>query len=442
MPFKYAVVLVAVARAASAAVASTFTAPAPAPTSPSPFYVGSSNSTITNTPDVPGKVFDRFIQIWLENTNYAQAASNPVFQNLSAQGITLNSFYAVTHPSEPNYMAVAAGDFFGLAGDQLVNVPNNISTVVDLLEEKGVSWSSYQENMPTDGYAGFNYTNPDNYTYYVRKHNPLVIFDSVGLNTTRAARIRNFNDFAVDVNNNSLSQWIFVTPNLRNDAHDTTVEYAAEWLTFWLLPLLGDANFNTARTLIVLSFDENEDYTVNNQVYSVLLGNVIPQTLWNTTDETFYTHYSTLSTVENNWDLGNLGRGDTNKTLANVFAFVANTTSYANNNLTTSNLPLLNATGTIPGPLNSDYYVPYLAPDINATGGGSGPTFVAPNLNMSLNATTAPAPVNLTVPAPGTNTTSPSTGAAVSVAVGVQGVLGAAFAVVAAGTVSLICELG
>ncbi|KAF9243720.1 phosphoesterase family-domain-containing protein [Melanogaster broomeanus] len=375
MSFKYAVVLLAVASAVLAASPpSTFTAPAPAPTSESSFYVGMSNGTITNTPNVPGKVFDRFIQIWLENTNYAEAAANPVFQNLSAQGITLSSYYALTHPSEPNYMAAAGGDFFGLASDALVHVPKNVSTIVNLLEDKDISWSSYQENMPTDGYPGFSFTNPDNYTYYMRKHNPLVLFDSVGLHEKRAARIRNFNDFAVDVTNDSLSQWIFVTPNMRDDGHDTTTEYAAGWLTFWLLPLLQDARFNTPKTLILLSFDENDDHKINNQIYSVLLGNAVPQTLWNTTDDTFYTHYSTLSTVENNWDLGNLGRGDTNKTLANVFAFVANATSYVNNNLTTSNLPLLNITGTIPGPLNPNYPAPWPAPNTDGTGGGSGPT--------------------------------------------------------------------
>lgn len=148
---------------------------------------------------MPGKVFDRFIQIWLENTNFAQASTDSVFQNLAAKGIILSSYYGVTHPSQPNYVASVGGDFFGLADDDLTYIPNNMSTIVDLLEARGISWSSYQENMPTDGYPGYNYTNPDNYTYYARKHNPLVIFDSVGQNATRATRIRNFNDFAVDV---------------------------------------------------------------------------------------------------------------------------------------------------------------------------------------------------------------------------------------------------
>lgn len=148
---------------------------------------------------VPGAVFDRLIQIWLENTDLNQAASQEVFQNLSSQGITLTSYYGLTHPSEPNYIGSVGGNFWGLDNDDLEYIPSNISTIVDLLDQKNISWAEYQENMPADGYGGFNYTNPDNYTYYVRKHNPLVIYNSVALNATRAARIRNFNDFAVDV---------------------------------------------------------------------------------------------------------------------------------------------------------------------------------------------------------------------------------------------------
>ncbi|KAN0073780.1 Phosphoesterase family domain containing protein [Tylopilus felleus] len=375
---KYLILLGAVLGSLAKNPPKTFTAPAAAPTDESSFYVGNSNGTITNTPNVPGKVFDRFIQIWLENVDFATALASPAFEKLTTQGILLTSYYSVTHPSEPNYIASVGGDFFGLASDDLTYIPNNVSTIVDLLELRGISWASYQENMPTDGFQGYSFTNPDGYTYYMRKHNPLVIYDSVGMNATRAARIRNFNDFAVDVNNNSLSQWIFVTPNMRDDGHDTSVSYAGDWLDYWLVPLLQDPNFNTPNTLIFLTFDENEDYSVNNNVFGLLLGGVIPQNLRNTKDDTFYTHYSILSTVQNNWSLDNLGRQDINKTVSNVFAFVADATSYQNNGLTTQNLPVLNLTGTYPGPLNPSDYAPWSAP-VNGTGAGGGPTYFPPN---------------------------------------------------------------
>lgn len=150
------------------------------------------------------------------------------------------------------------------------------------------------------------------YTYYVRKHNPLIIFDSVASIPSRASRIRNFNGFAADVNASAIPQWAFITPNLVDDAHDTNIDYGAQWIQFWLLPLLNNTAFNDNRTVIMLTFDENETDTVNNQVFTLLLGNGIPEKLRGTTDSTYYTHYSILSTVQSNWGLGSLGRGDTN----------------------------------------------------------------------------------------------------------------------------------
>jgi acid phosphatase len=94
---------------------------------------------------------------------------------LASQGILLTNFYAVTHPSEPNYCAVAGGDYFGITDDSMHAVPAQVASVVDILEEKGISWAEYQEDMPYSGFQGFNYTVPANdYVEYVRKHNPLV----------------------------------------------------------------------------------------------------------------------------------------------------------------------------------------------------------------------------------------------------------------------------
>ncbi|KAG1220881.1 hypothetical protein G6F68_021078 [Rhizopus microsporus] len=56
--------------------------------------------------------------------------------------------------------------------------------------------------------------------------------------------------------------------------------------------------------------------------------------------DTFYSHYSTLNTVELNWELGSLGRQDANKTMNNVFAFAAKTLHYKNKNVSESEIPL------------------------------------------------------------------------------------------------------
>ncbi|KAI0772894.1 phosphoesterase family-domain-containing protein [Trametes elegans] len=389
---------------AFAAIAQSFAPPAASPESSSANYTGQTNGTISNGPVVKGKAFDRFIQIWIENTDYETAASSPVFQNLSKQGVRCDQFYAVTHPSEPNYLAAVGGDFFGAGDDNFYHIPQNVSTVVDLLEAKNISWASYQENMPYDGFTGFNFTqnnyltNQGQYTYYVRKHNGLVVFDSVANVTERALRIRNFNDFANDLKADVLPQWSFITPNLVNDGHDTTIDFVGDWLNYWLVPLLADPKFNTNRTLILLTFDETETYTINNRIYTLALGGGVPKALRGTADSTFYTHYTALSTVEANWGLGALGRGDTNATLNNVLAFVAHAANWTNNGIegNSSSIPLLNLTGTIPGPLNAELYQPFAAPNATGKSAGGGPVFVAAGVDANLTAAALPAPVNLT----------------------------------------------
>ena len=103
----------------------------------------------------------------------------------------------------------------------------------------------------------------------------------------------------------------FVTPNMVNDAHDTTIDFAASFLSYWLEPLLSDERFNDNRTLILVTFDENENYDINNNIFAVLLGGAVPGELRGTVDTTYYTHYSSMSSVQANWGLGSLGRGDT-----------------------------------------------------------------------------------------------------------------------------------
>lgn len=95
--------------------------------------------------------------------------ASPEWQALIKQGTLLSSYYGVTHPSEPNYLAMVAGDFFGVQDDwqgvfynQTIkasqgkdpawgayNFPASILTIVDLLERKGLTWGMYNQ------FAGF-----------------------------------------------------------------------------------------------------------------------------------------------------------------------------------------------------------------------------------------------------------------------------------------------
>lgn len=55
--------------------------------------------------------------------------------------------------------------------DNFNQVPSNISTVIDLLEDKGISWGHYQEDLPYSGFEGIAWVNQRNGANdYVRKH--------------------------------------------------------------------------------------------------------------------------------------------------------------------------------------------------------------------------------------------------------------------------------
>ncbi|KAF8126676.1 phosphoesterase family-domain-containing protein [Mycena galopus ATCC 62051] len=422
--------LAASVRLASAATAQVFAPASKGPLVQTANYTSFSNSTLKDKPKTKGKVFNRIIQIWFENTDFSTTASTPLFESLAEQGILLTNYNGVTHPSEPNYIASAGGDFFGASGDYMFHIPSNISCIVDLLEEREVTWATYQENMPTDSFYGNSCASPfpplcsdqmifpgcsqlhrdelhlpgaAPYEYYLRKHNPLIIFDAVSQDAERVKRVRTFNDFANDVVNGTLPQWMFVTPNIVDDAHDTTIDFAASFLEYWLLPLLDDPRVNDEETLILVTFDETETYTIQNTVYALLLGGAVPLSDRGTTDDTLYTHYSSLTTVQANWDLQSLGRQDTVPGVSNIFEFVAEKTGHKNTILPANEVPQFNLTGVASGPLASNYYVPFAAPNVKAKTVTGRPVLTRPGLDLRLTPGSLPKPVNLTA----LNTTSP-----------------------------------
>lgn len=252
------------------------------------------------------------------------------FAAFAKKGITLSNYYGVTHPSEPNYLAAIAGDYFGMQNDDFNRVDKNVSTVIDLLEHRGISWGLYQEDMPYSGYEGFSYVNrKTGANDYVRKHNPAVLADVITRDERRLSQIKNLSmidtsksQFHKDLKANKLPQWMFITPNMTSDGHDSSVTVAGKWCHDFLSPLLSDDKF-LQNTLVIVTFDENETYAIQNRILALLLGDAVPKHLHGTTDNSFYNHYSEIATVQANWDLPTLGRWDVG---ANVLKLVGEKT--------------------------------------------------------------------------------------------------------------------
>jgi hypothetical protein len=89
---------------------------------------------------------------------------------VASQGITLTNYNAITHPSQPNYVASVGGDTHWVWEDWMFRIDSDVKTIVDLLEDAGVSWSLYQEDMPYSGFEGNWVNHETGANDYVRKH--------------------------------------------------------------------------------------------------------------------------------------------------------------------------------------------------------------------------------------------------------------------------------
>lgn len=198
----------------------------------------------------------------------------------------------------------------GVGGDSNQDVEGD--NLVDLLETQNISWKAYEEDYPVDQgcFAG------DSHGKYRRKHNPFVSFDNIRNNASRCGNIVNADQLWTDIESEVLPRFIFYTPDISNDGHDTGLAEGASWAYKFVNRLL-DYQVMRDETLIVLTYDEGL-LVGENKIFTLLIG---PQVPAGRMDNTRYTHYSLLRTIEENYGLGTLGRSDKD----------ANTFTYENN---------------------------------------------------------------------------------------------------------------
>ena len=293
---------------------STFT-PAPVLSTATLTPVPTLTPTATPKPLVPN--FEHIVIIMFENKEFGSVIGNPLMPNynrLAREYTLLTQYYAVTHPSLPNYIALMGGDTFGIdrnCNDCFIDEPS----LPDLIEASGRTWKTYQEDMPEPCYLGDTHL-------YVQKHNPFIYFDRIRLDTARCERtIVPLIALQTDIETASLPNFIFITPNLCNDAHDCPLDVADAWLTELLGRLVPALDATGESYLLVMLFEEGQGNhsccglppeaggRVPVVFYSPLVKNGFE-------DPTPYTHYSLLKTISTAWDLPLLGHaGDESNVL-------------------------------------------------------------------------------------------------------------------------------
>jgi len=99
--------------------------------------------------------FDHIVLVMFENKASSQitASSAPYFQSLATQGASFSQSYAITHPSQPNYIALFSGSTQGVTSDSCPKTFSAGNLGAQLIAA-GLTFKGYSESMPSDGYTG------------------------------------------------------------------------------------------------------------------------------------------------------------------------------------------------------------------------------------------------------------------------------------------------
>ena len=238
--------------------------------------------------------------IWGENTNYATATSRPYLFSLLTTYSEYSNYLAVSHPSEPNYLAFGGGDTF-VSTDYAycLNLANQ--NLVDRLETGGIDWREYEENYPSSCSQN---------SLYVIKHDFFINFSSVNSNSSRTNKIYAFQGNSPstysELTGDYPPHFVTITPNLCNDGHDCGVSQFNSWLrdSTFFQDMLNSKYYTDGA--IFVTFDENASGSPN-RVYCVAIS---AQAKRGYKASTSYNHYSLLRTVEDNWGLPTLTAND------------------------------------------------------------------------------------------------------------------------------------
>lgn len=280
-----------------------------------------------------GRGFDHVFIIMMENTGYDTLIGNPnaPFINFAATttGLATN-YFGVAHPSQPNYIGATSGALNGVLDDNdiTIDVPN----VVDQLEAHRKTWKAYMQSYslcttPLDHACGNQ--------LYERKHNPFISYADVQNNPARVANIVDFSQLASDLANNTVANYVWISPDQCHDMHGRGATPADPCDFSQIQPLIstGDtflldtvnaimtSKAWTGNSVIFIMWDES-DFTGTgpdgfgdtsgccdaNPGGGHVVSLVISKRLnFGRSSGRPFNHYSMLQTIEDSWHLGCLG---------------------------------------------------------------------------------------------------------------------------------------
>ncbi|WP_442361863.1 alkaline phosphatase family protein [Mycobacterium sp.] len=214
--------------------------------------------------------------------------SAPFINALAANGAMMAQSFAETHPSEPNYLALFAGNTFGVTKDSCPVDAGAAPNLASELLAAGYTFVGFAEGLPAVGSTVCSAGK------YARKHVPWANFSNVP-----PANSLPFSAFPTG-NYAALPTVSFVIPDNDDDMHDGSVAQGDAWLN---RELSGYANWAVANnSLLIVTWDEDDNGS-HNQIPTVFYGAHVRPGTYNEQ----ISHYNVLSTLEQMYGLPKTG---------------------------------------------------------------------------------------------------------------------------------------
>jgi len=288
--------------------------------------------------------YDHIFVIVEENHGYTDVIGNraaPNLNALAAQYGVATHYFAVAHPSEPNYVALLGGSTFTVNSDnayyvQQVHAPSLISE----LDRAHVSWKAYLQSLPHPGYEGICYPAscngaPDKDPLYVSKHDGIQNF-TTSLNPADWSRQAPIGQLPADLRSGHLPAFSWVIPDECHDQHgdppycidsgstgggdpqdQRLVTVGDQYLGQLVAQITGARFWARGNNAIDIVYDEGDNNVGGGgRVANVVITSHGPRHLQ---DPGHYSHYSLLETILRNFGVHCLQHACTATPMAPLF---------------------------------------------------------------------------------------------------------------------------
>lgn len=298
--------------------------------------------TITSKANVvaftPGNhKFDYVLVILMENqalNTIINGTSAPFMKSLAANYSLAVKYTGIAHPSLPNYLAIFSGQQYppwsagdcGPTGDTGSCTAGTNVNLVDRLEAAGLTWKAYAEDYPGQGTgklysSGGCWLADESPANFYARHVPFLYFNDIIDNSARCSKIVRANSVVSSSQEtddillkdlgsvSTASNFMWLTPNGLDDMHDSTVAFGNKYLANLVPAILNSVVFKTQKAALFIVFDEGDVPPPSDWIYAVWAGPIVKKGY---ISHTFYTQYSLLATIEQNWGLHPMTYNDVN----------------------------------------------------------------------------------------------------------------------------------